>query len=191
MTQQAETRHADNENVEARSPESNPTEVALQLRAFGDAYQYDTSYLITLLEASPEAYGAFAAGMSMSSFRDALPPDAHYVARVSAMQADDCGPCAQLNLRMAVEAGIDRALLETLVERPDQLPDMLRDVRAHTLAACRGAEPDTACADRIRAHYGEAGFAELAVCIAGSRLFPTVKRALMKAGACEILRVEP
>lgn len=133
---------------------TNLSETRQQIRTFGDTYQYDAGYLLALHDASPGAYAAFAAGMSMSSFRETLPLDAHYVARISAMQADDCGPCAQLNLRMAVEAGVDRALLRTLIEHPDQLSAELQDVREHALAVCRGPEQDDARADRIRAHYG-------------------------------------
>ncbi len=44
---------------------------------------------------------------------------------------------------------------------------------------------------RIRERYGEAAFAEFAVVIAGSRIYPTVKGALMKMQVCEILRLDP
>ena len=106
------------------------------------------------------------------------------------MQVEDCGACAQLNLRMAVEAGVDRGLLRTLIESPDRLPAPLRDVRDHVRSVVLGTESDSARAARLREQYGEAAFAELAVVIAGCRIYPTIKRALQRSGHCEILTLD-
>lgn len=155
------------------------------ITAFGQQYDYDTAYMTELLDASPAAYAAFAAALPLSSHRQALPLAAHFVARITTLQAEDCGACTQLNLRMAVEAGVDRAVLATLLARPDTLPAELADIRAHVLDVVGGSLPDPERAARIRARHGDAGFAELATAIAGSRLFPTIKRALMHASACQ------
>lgn len=155
------------------------------ITAFGQQYDYDTRYMTELLDASPAAYAAFAAAMPLSRHRQALPLAAHFVARIVTLQAEDCGACTQLNLRMAVEAGVDRAVLATLLERPDTLPAELADIRAHVLDVVSHGQPDPERAERIRARHGDAGFAELATAIAGSRLFPTMKRALMHASACQ------
>lgn len=161
-----------------------------QIRAFGAAYDYDTGYLTDLLAASPGAHAAFAAGMDMSSFRETLPLDAHFVARFAAMRSEDCGPCTQLTLRMAIEAGVDRSLLETLIRDPQRLPSPLRDVYEHARAVAETTTPDLTRATRILGHYGSAALAELGVCIAGSRLFPTLKRALLQAESCSILTLD-
>lgn len=158
--------------------------------AFGAAYHYDASYLAELYQASPSAYQVFAAAQAMSTFRETLPLDAHFVARVVAMQAEDCGPCAQLNLRMAVEARVDRGLLTILLESPEKLPGRLGDVRAHVCAVTSGEAGDPERAARLVREYGDAALAELAVCIAGCRMYPTVKRALLKDGVCEILSLD-
>lgn len=160
-----------------------------EIRAFGETWEYDAGYLADLLEASPAAFEAFRAAQGMSYLADALPLDARSVASVSAMQFEDCGACAQLNVRMALAAGTERELLTTLVEHPERLPAILFDVREHVRDVCEGRAPDPDTAARLRAAYGEAGFAELAVLIAGCRIYPTVKRALLRAGTCEILRV--
>ena len=164
--------------------------IRAELRAFGEAYHYDTDYLTALLDASPGAYSAFSAAQGMAQFREALPLEAHFVARVAAMQIEDCGACAQLNLRMAVEAGVDRELLRTLLKEPASLPERLRDVHGHARAVCAGAEPDVARDKRLRQAYGDAGFAELAVVVAGCRIYPTLKRSLLRQETCEILGVD-
>lgn len=161
-----------------------------ELQAFAGKYHYDTGYLEALLDAAPGAYAAFAPGTEICKYRNALPLDAYFVASVATMRGEDCGPCAQLNLRMAVEAGVDRDLLAMLIEAPEKLPAPLRDVHDHAVAVTRGPAPDPEVAERIRAHYGDEAFAELAVCITGNRVFPTLKRALMRANHCEVLNLD-
>lgn len=164
--------------------------IKTQMRAFSDAYAYDMAYMEELLDLSPGAYGALAPGIEICKYRKALPLDAFFVASVATMKGEDCGPCGQLNLRMAVEAGVDRGLLALVIEKPDRLPPHLRDVHDHAYAVTRGPVQDPDRAGRIRKHYGDEAFAELAVCITGNRIFPTLKRALMKADHCEILTVD-
>ncbi|MCR9245122.1 MAG: hypothetical protein NXI31_08815 [bacterium] len=160
------------------------------IQAFGRQYDYDVSYLERLLEASRDAYDTFVAGQPMSLFRRALPLEAHFIARVAAMQGEDCGACAQLTVRMAVEAGVDRDLLRTMLAQPEDLPSVLFDVYGHARDVASQRSVDPARAERVRAAFGEAAFAELAVVIAGSRIYPTAKRALLMDGACEILSVD-
>ncbi len=153
---------------------------------FAQRYEYDMSYQLDLLEAAPGAFKAFNRAQGTSSYRRALPLDVHYVARIAMMQADDCGGCLRLNLRMAVEAGVERELLDKLLRRPKDLPIALQDVRDHAFDVTSQTPPDPSRIERLRTAYGEDGLAELAVCFAGCRLFPTVKRALGKAAFCEV-----
>jgi len=155
------------------------------IRAFGDLYSYDTSYMEFMLEAAPEAYGAFSAVQGLSEHRQGLDLDAHFVARVATMRGEECGPCTQLTLRMAVAAGVRRDLLETVIEHPEELPGVLRDVYAHarSVATGNGVDPDRT--QRLRRSLGEQAFVELGLCIAGSSLYPTLKRALGFDAACE------
>lgn len=160
-------------------------EIRSLISAFSAKYDYDASYQSAVLEAAPEAYLHFAAARAMISHRDKLPLDAHFVARVAMMQAEDCGACTQLNLRMAVEAGVDRDLLKTLLDDPERLPASLRDIRDHARAVATGAPLDPKRTRRLREALGDAGFAELAVCLTGCRIFPTLKRAMNMMTTCE------
>lgn len=155
-----------------------------ELREFGARYHYDTGYLEQLLELSPAAYDTFAAAMAMSEHREHLPVDAHYVACISALMADDCGACTQLLLRMAVEAGVDRALLRQLLEDPSSLPPLLRLVHDHATEVVHGGNADAARVAQLRQALGDAAFAELAVNILGSRIYPGLRRALGAERSC-------
>lgn len=161
-----------------------------ELLQFQQAYDYDTAYLQGLLNDAPGAFYAFSKAEGMSTQRKALPLEAHYVARVATMLVEDCGPCTQLNLRMAVEGGVDRTLLETLLHRPQELPQELRDVYEHAQAAVTGEGLSHERAERIKRAYGRDGFAELAVVITGCQMYPNLKRALLSHESCVLGELE-
>jgi len=165
---------------------TNPTTDAAraELRAFGEHFDYDVSYLMHQLDDAPGAFAAFAAAQAMARRRDALPADLHAVACLAVMLHDDCGACAQLNLKMAVEQGVDRALLATVLERPDELDAPFADVYQHAREVVRGVDPDPHRAARLRKQLGPEAFGELAVTIVGARIYPALKRARGEATTC-------
>ncbi len=164
--------------------------VESDLNAFGQAYGYDASYLIDLNRASPGAFEAFAASQPLGHYRSELSLEAHFVARITTMQAEDCGPCGQLNLLMAVEAGVDRELLEWLIHEPDRLPQELARVRAHVRQVLGQDPVDPEGVEALRASLGDAAFAELATAIVGSLIYPTLKRAMLASMSCEPLNLD-
>lgn len=160
-------------------------ETKAQLEAFGQKYDYDMGYMIRLLENSPSAFATFAAAQAMGHAYDKLPLEAAYVARVTAMKTDDCGPCLNLGLKMGAELGVDRDLLKNAVKHPSALPPVLKDVHDHTVASLRNEGDDADRMERIRDAYGIEAFAELAVVITGCRIYPTLKRAMGMVAYCE------
>lgn len=148
------------------------------IRAFAELYDYDMSYQAELLAGSFDAFEAFQRAMPTSSFRRALSLEAHFVARLASMVGEDCGDCILVNARMAVRSGVDRALVAAALEQSEALPEVLRDLHAHALAVSRGRITDTARTARLQRSLGPEGFAELAVVLAGCRIFTTVKRSL-------------
>ena len=155
-----------------------------ELAAFGAHFDYDVRYLERLMDTAPDAYLAFAAAQPLGHRREGLTPDAHAVACTAVMLHDDCGACAQLNLRMAVEAGVDRQLLQTMLDHPEDLPAPLHDVFEHARQVVRGSDPDPERVGRLREQLGAAAFGELAAAITGARLYPTMKRALGTTTTC-------
>lgn len=155
-----------------------------ELQGFGAHFDYDVSYLVRLMDTAPEAYLAFAGAQPLGHRREALTAEAHAVAATAVMLHDDCGACAQLNLRMAVEVGVDRELLQTLLDRPEALPAPLHDVFEHARQVVRGSDSDPERVARLREQLGERGFGELATAIVGARLYPTMKRALGTTTTC-------
>jgi hypothetical protein len=157
---------------------NDPAATRAWLHEFGTKYHYDTGYMEQLLDLSPAAWQTFEAAMAMAEHRVHLSVDAHFIACLSALMADDCGACTQLNLRMAVEAGVDRDVLRKLLQDPASLPPMLRLVYEHATQVVRGGNADAARVAQLREAYGDEAFAELAVNVLGCRIYPGLRRAM-------------
>ena len=62
------------------------------IQGFGRHYDYDTSYLEELMDASPEAFRAFEAAMPMARVKQAASTEDLFIAKVAGMRAQECGP---------------------------------------------------------------------------------------------------
>ncbi len=157
-----------------------------QTRQFGDHYDYDVSYLQEMLEASPEAFARFQAVAAMASYREVLPPDAAFVAKIAAFSVVDCGPCQELTIKMGREAGVADAILRGARRDGEGLSPELREVHAYAAQIAAGATPDLERVERMRARYTSAGLVEMSLGIASALLFPAVKRTLGHAQSCSL-----
>ena len=87
------------------------------LRAFAGRYGYDVSYLEMLLNESPSAFFKFAPLMKASAHREVVPVNASFAAKITGGLAEDCGPCTQLVVDMALEAGMAKDQIEAVLRR--------------------------------------------------------------------------
>jgi hypothetical protein len=72
-----------------------------KLRAFGDAFDYDTSYGAELIDGDPAAGFALARLSAVAAYRADAPAAAWHATKIAAAMSEDCGPCVQLGVRMA------------------------------------------------------------------------------------------
>ncbi len=161
-----------------------------QLRAFGARYDYDVGYLQDITRADTRAGLAFGLLGVMSNYRQALPPAAYFAAKVRTIVLDDCGPCTQLAVNMAIEAGVAPATLQAIVERDlEALPeDAALALRFTEAVLAHAPEADTLGAE-ITARWGERGRISLAFAIATGRVYPALKFALGHGQACRQVRL--
>src|SRR5450631_4484223 len=87
------------------------------LHATSKRYDYDTSYLEMMLKESPSAFFKFASLMKAAAHREVVPVDASFAAKRVGALAEDCGPCTQLCVDMALEAGMSRDQIEAVLRR--------------------------------------------------------------------------
>jgi hypothetical protein len=159
------------------------------IRRFEQRYGYDATYMHEIADASVGAFVKLGLAQAMNAHRKSVSLDALFAARIAAVRHEDCGPCAQLVVNMALEAGVDPAIVRAIVAR-----DAAR-MSSDALLGMRLADAVLAhdAADEIRAEalarFGEKGLVTLAYAIATTRIYPTMKRVLGHAHACERLRV--
>ena len=157
---------------------------------FAKRYDYDAAYLHAMLREAPDAAFKFARIAEVSNHRRVVSESAYFAAKLSATLSEDCGPCAQLVVNMAREAGVAESDIVALLERNE--PAMSRDIalgfRFANAVLSRSGDDDAA-RDLVRAVWGEAGVIELSVAIAMSRVYPVLKAGMGYAKACRRVRV--
>src|SRR3954453_17285409 len=87
------------------------------LRATAERYGYDTSYLEMMLSESPAAFFKFASVMKASAHREVVSVEASFAAKIVGALAEDCGPCTQLCVDMALAAGMPKDQIEAVLRR--------------------------------------------------------------------------
>lgn len=160
-----------------------------QINAFEKHYDYDMGYAHRMLHASLGAFLRFALFSRVAQVRQGIPAAPWFAARIAAALFEDCGPCTQLVVRMAEEAGIDSGILRAIVAGEEASLDADTVLGLRFAQAVLTRSPDCAALhdDAVR-RWGERGVVSLALIIANTRVYPTLKRALGYAHACS--RVE-
>jgi hypothetical protein len=161
------------------------------LRAASKRYGYDTSYLEMMLKQSPSAFFKFASVMKASSHREVVPVDASFAAKIVGALAEDCGPCTQLCVDMALEAGMPKDQIKAVLCRDPRAmnSETILGFRFADAVARRSAEDDE-FRDLIRARWGEKGIIDLTLALQMGRMFPMVKAGLGYAKECRQVSVD-
>ena len=161
------------------------------LRATSKRYGYDASYLEMMLKESPAAFFRFARVAKAAGHREVVPVDASFAAKIVGAVAEDCGPCTQLSVDMALEAGMPNDQIEAVLRRD------LRSMNSATIlgfrfadAVVRRSADDDEHRDAIRARWGEKGVIDLTMALQMGRMFPMVKSALGYAKECRRVTVD-
>jgi hypothetical protein len=162
-----------------------------QIAKFETAWNYDMSYARDMLEASFPSFRGFAGIIRLAGVKGVTPPAAMYAVKIATTMAEDCGPCAQLTVSMAEREGIDAKTLRAIVA--GDVDAMPRDAALGYRFAKATLAHDLLETDALRAEierrWGKAAAVEMALAIAMSRTFPTIKYALGHGHACQQVRV--
>ena len=155
------------------------------LRATSKRYGYDTSYLEMMLRESPSAFFKFAPVMKAAGHREVVPIGASCAAKLVGALAEDCGPCTQLCVDMALEAGMPNDQIEAVLRRDPRAMncDTVLGFRFADAAVRRSADVDE-YRDSVRAQWGEKGVIDLTLALQMGRKFPMVKAGLGYAKEC-------
>jgi hypothetical protein len=161
-----------------------------QVAAFERTWNYDASYLRALIDADPKAMLAFGKLQGIVGYRKDVPPAVYAAAGLIAVMQEDCGPCTQLGIDMAQQAGVEPAVLRAIVARDlAALPaDVALAVRFTEAVLHRSAEAD-GLREQVVRRFGRRGLIALGFAMVAARMYPTLKYALGYGQACMRLTI--
>lgn len=157
-----------------------------RLAAFGERFDYDTSYLTELADLDPGGAAKLAMVSAFTGHRFGLPPAPYYAAKAVAAKSADCGPCLELAVAMATEAGVDRAdLARILTGRRDAAPDGMALAARYADAVLANGDDLADLLAECETRWGRRGVAGLSAAVVSGLFYPMLKRGLGHGLACQ------
>lgn len=160
-------------------------EVLRQIAAFQQKYDYSMDYAREVAEIDPQLYLDFYQATQLGKYTGGLSPEAHFAARLMGTMAGDCGPCVQLGVQMAREAGVDDRAIEAVLTQKDEAlsSDTALCVRFARSLLHRDAELQQN-REQVLARFGKEGVVAIAYALIASYMYPTLKYALGHGHGC-------
>src|SRR5258705_4235386 len=157
---------------------------------FERQWGYDASYIRDVIRASPASLVKFALGTRAADPK-AAPPEALFAATVAGVLAEDCGPCTQLGVDMAMANGIDPGVVRGVLAGDDAA---MGETAALAFRFARASlARDMATADPLREaiveRWGDKALVAISLSLVASRMYPTLQYALGHGKACSKVTV--
>ena len=112
-----------------------------KLSAFEREHGYDASYMHEVVDRDVGAFLKFARATGLGSYRKDVPKDVHVAAGLTSSIQADCGPCTQLGVGFALQAGVPADTIAAVVKGDEAAmsPEvaLARPVRARRARARR------------------------------------------------------
>lgn len=153
-------------------------------------FGYDASYLHEVIDVSPSAFFKFGLFQAMSNHRDGAPADAYCAARIAATLSEDCGPCTQLTVDMALAAGVDPKHIAALLRGDlEQAGEDAELGFRYGIAVSQNTPNTVGLSEEVERRYGKRALVSMAYAVACSRVYPALKRGLGHGAACAKINV--
>jgi AhpD family alkylhydroperoxidase len=150
---------------------------------------YDMGYARSILEANPRAMLALHRAGALAQYRGPLSATARYGIKLVAALHEDCGPCLQLCVSMALAAGVPRETIASVICRePTRDPDTDLVVNFARAVLAKEVE-ETELRERVVARFGQDGLTTVAFALTGTRMYPMLKAVLGYAECYPIVTV--
>ncbi|CAA0101784.1 Uncharacterised protein [Halioglobus japonicus] len=161
------------------------------LRAFSQRYDYDTGYMSEILEHSPAVFVKYSTLNLLASHRRGIPKMPWWTARIRAALWEDCGPCVQLVCNMALQSGMDSAVVGAILATDMAVLDEDSALALRFTECVLARDPNAdSLRDQVRLRWGEDGLISLAMTISTTRVYPAVKYVLGYGHACQRVNIE-
>jgi hypothetical protein len=164
--------------------------VKQQLEKFGRRWGYDTGYMQEIVDEAGVGAVMPMQGLSKLGTYRKVPLNAYYGAALTSGKEADCGPCLQLGVSMAEDAGVKPQTIKAILERDyaHLSKETLLGVELALATIARDGSGEEARAEILK-RWGRAGLVSLAYAILAAQAFPTFKYAIGHGHACVRLRI--
>jgi len=148
-------------------------------------------FMRDIFRVSRPAFWKFGLFMFLARHRRAASEEARAVAALVGVLAEDCGPCVQTVVNLARDAGVDRSLLQAVLDRrPQDLEPDLALIYQFAQSVVNSDPVAAEQSDKLKHLLGEEAVVDMSLAIACSRVFPTVKRGLGYGISCSLVQIE-
>ncbi len=155
-------------------------------RMFG----YDATYIHEVIDTSEAAGFKFMLSQLVGQHRQGVSKDAWFAAKLAAALSEDCGPCTQLCVDMAVRAGVSPQKMASLVRGDiDAAGDDAAFGYRYGMAVATNSPTSLDLVEQAGKRYGDKGRVSLALVVAATRVYPALKRGLGHGAACAKIEV--
>ena len=157
---------------------------------FERQWAYDASYMRELLDLSPWTFIKFGLVTSLGHRTDA-PPAAVAAAGLVGTLTEDCGPCTQISVDLALAHGLPAATLQAILAGDEAAmgPDAALGYAFAKASLARDLEEADRLRDEVIRRWGRKGLTNLGLILMASRTYPTLKYALGHGRACSRVEV--
>jgi hypothetical protein len=156
------------------------------LAAFERRFDYDTTYLRQVVQASGTAFFHFYLFSRFAEHREDTPTGPWFAAKLAAVLREDCGPCTELVVRMAEQQNVPATDLIAVLA--GDAHGMSQEVALAFQFTRAVLDRDIVASNRLRSEvverWGDRGLVTLAFTMAAARVYPTLKYALGYGQAC-------
>lgn len=147
-------------------------------------------YLGRLGEASFPGFLKLLLSLPLASHCAKSDPILLHAVRIVAAQHEDCASCLQMVVNVALDEGMEPQTIRAVLRRDyPYLPKLLSLVVKFADGVLARDGSEEAARHEIETRFGTTVLAELALAIAGARVFPTAKRGLGFAVSCSLVNL--
>lgn len=164
--------------------------IASRISAFEKQYDYDMAYAREVLSLGASVYKRFYDASLLTGYHEGLSVDAWFGAQLVGIMAGDCGPCVQLTVKMAEEAGVNPVALGHVISGSwEQLPDDMGLIVRFTHALSSRSPALSELREDVRERFGTEALVSVAYALISTHMYPTLKYALGHGESCSRVHV--
>jgi hypothetical protein len=156
-----------------------------RLRRFEKAHGYDGSYMHEVLDLDLGAFLKFGRAIALGSYRKDVPADGYFAAVLTASMHADCGPCTQLGVGFALQAGVPAPAVAAIIagDEAAMTSEVALGFRFARALLAHAPEANELREEIVR-RWGPRAVLALTFGIMAAQMYPALKYALGHGQAC-------